>query len=89
MNWIAVLGFVASGVTMVSFLPQVIKTWRSGSSKDLSLGMYLLLTTGAALWMTYGLLIDDLPVIVTNGVLLVLMSAVLTQIVWHRRRPAP
>jgi len=87
MTGISILGFLASGVTMVSFLPQVVKTWRSGSSEDLSVGMYLLLITGAALWLTYGVLTDDVPIIVTNIVLVALLSSVLAQMMWHRRRP--
>ncbi|GAB5535194.1 MAG: SemiSWEET transporter [Rubricoccaceae bacterium] len=88
MTSITILGFIASGITMVSFLPQVVKTWRSGSSEDLSLAMYLLLTLGTVLWLSYGLLTDDVPIVVTNAVLLVLMSSVLAQMMWHRRRPA-
>ena len=86
MNTVTAVGLVASACTMTAFLPQVIKTWRTRSSADLSLGMYGLLTTGAALWLTYGLLIRDLPVILTNAVTLVLLLAVLGQIAWHRRR---
>ncbi len=85
MTTVTIIGFLAAGVTMVSFLPQVVKTWRSGSSEDLSLGMYLLLTIGTVLWLSYGLMTDDLPIIVTNVVLLVLMSSVLAQMMWHRR----
>ena len=85
MTGISILGFLASGVTMVSFLPQVVKTWRSGSSNDLSLGMYLLLILGAALWLTYGVLTNDVPIIVTNIVLVLLLSSVLIQMMWHRR----
>lgn len=87
MTSITILGFVASGITMVSFLPQVVKTWRSGSSDDLSMGMYLLLTLGTVLWLSYGILTDDPPIIVTNAVLLVLMGSVVAQMAWHRRRP--
>jgi MtN3 and saliva related transmembrane protein len=86
MNAVTAVGLVASACTMTAFLPQVIKTWRTKSSADLSLGMYGLLTTGAALWLTYGLLIRDLPVILTNAVTLVLLLAVLVQMAWHRRR---
>lgn len=84
MNWITLLGFAAAGTTMVSFLPQVLKTWRTGSSEDLSVGMYLLLTTGTVLWLSYGLLTEDLPIIVTNVVLLVLMGSVLALMFRHR-----
>lgn len=85
MTAVTILGYIASACTMTAFLPQVLKTWKTRSSADLSLGMYGLLTSGAALWLSYGLLIGDGPVIVTNGVTLVLLLAVLGQILWHRR----
>ncbi|WP_412067092.1 SemiSWEET family sugar transporter [Rubrivirga sp. IMCC43871] len=88
MTAVTVLGMVAAACTMSSFVPQVVKTWRSGSSADLSIGMYALLTVGAALWLAYGLAIRDLPVIVTNFVTLALLLMVDFQIWWHRRRPA-
>lgn len=87
MSAVTVLGLVASACTMTAFVPQVVKTWRTRSSADLSLGMYALLTAGAALWLTYGWLIRDLPVIVTNAVTLVLLLSVLAQILLHRRTP--
>ena len=86
---ITLVGVAASGCTMVSFVPQVVKTWRSGSSEDLSLGMYLLLTAGTVLWLSYGLLRGDLPIVITNAVLLVLMGSVLGQMAVHRRRRSP
>lgn len=85
MSAVTVLGLVAAACTMTSFVPQVLKTWRTQSSADLSVGMYALLTAGAALWLAYGLLIDDLPVTVTNLVTLVLLLAVDVQILRHRR----
>ena len=85
MSGVTILGLVASACTMAAFVPQTVKTWRSGSSADLSLGMYVLLTAGAALWLTYGALIRDLPVVVTNLVTLVLLLSVLAQILLHRR----
>ena len=86
MNTVTLLGFIASACTMTAFIPQVVKTWKTKSSADLSLGMYGLLTSGAALWLTYGLLISDGPVILTNAVTLALLLAVLGQMLWHRRR---
>lgn len=85
MSAVTVLGLVAAACTMTSFVPQVLKTWRTQSSADLSVWMYALLTAGAALWLAYGLLIDDLPVTVTNLVTLVLLLAVDVQILRHRR----
>lgn len=84
MSAVTVLGLVAASCTMASFVPQIVKTYRTRSVGDLSAGMYALLTTGALLWLVYGLLIGDLPVIVTNAVTLVLLLAVDLQIALHR-----
>ena len=85
MSAVTLLGLVAAACTMTAFVPQVVKTYRTRSSADLSIGMYALLTSGAALWLAYGLLIQDVPVILTNLVTLVLLLAVDVQILLHRR----
>ena len=77
MNTISLLGLVAGAFTTIAFLPQVIKTWKSRSAKDLSLGMFSIFTVGVGLWLTYGILIDDLPVILANVVTLMLASTLL------------
>jgi MtN3 and saliva related transmembrane protein len=66
------LGSVAGVLTTLSFVPQVIKTWRTRKADDISLGMLLLFTLGVALWGVYGVIIGAAPVIATNGVTLVL-----------------
>ncbi len=71
------LGILAGILTTVSFLPQVMKTWKSRSAKDLSLGMFLIFSLGIALWLVYGILINDLPVILANMVTLVLSLTLL------------
>jgi len=63
MNWITVIGLLAATCTTVSFLPQVIKIVKTKKTSDISLLMYVVLTTGILLWVMYGLLIIDLPVI--------------------------
>ena len=60
------LGYVASFLTVASFLPQVIRTWQSRQTRDLSLGMFSLLVTASTLWILYGIFINDWPVILTN-----------------------
>ena len=64
---VAVLGYVAASLTTVSFIPQAIKTLRSGDTTAISLRMYLLFTSGIALWGIYGLLTGDGPLIVANA----------------------
>jgi len=66
------LGLVAGGFTTLAFVPQVIKTYKSRSAKDLSLGMFSIFFAGVALWLVYGLLKQDVPVIMANLVTLVL-----------------
>ncbi len=85
MTSITLLGLVAALFTTAAFVPQVVKTWRSGSSSDLSLGMYGLFAVGIVLWLIYGVLIRDLPVVLANGVTLLLVLTVLGQALWHRR----
>jgi MtN3 and saliva related transmembrane protein len=85
MDSVTVLGLIVAAFTTASFVPQVVKTWRSGSSEDLSLGMYGLFAVGITLWLIYGALIRDLPIVLANGVTLVLVVAVLGQALWHRR----
>lgn len=77
MNTVSVLGLVAGAFTTIAFLPQVLKTWKSRSAKDLSLGMFLIFTAGVAMWLAYGFMINDLPVILANVVTLVLASTLL------------
>ena len=60
-------GYFAGVLTVGSFLPQVIRTWRSRKTGDLSLGMFALLTTASSLWIIYGALTSDWPVILTNS----------------------
>jgi len=71
------IGFIAAILTTVSFVPQVLKVWRSRSAKDISLGMYSLFTLGIAAWLVYGVLIDSWPVILANLVTLMLAGSVL------------
>ena len=88
MSAVTVIGLVAAALTTASFVPQVAKAYRSRSSADLSLGMYGLFTAGIALWLIYGILTDDLPIIVANVVTLALVSAILVHIV-RFRTPRP
>ena len=71
------VGLFAGAMTTFSFLPQVAKILKTKETKDLSLWMYVVLTTGIASWVFYGFLIGSLPVIIANVVTLVFSSAVL------------
>lgn len=77
MNGIQLLGLLAGSLTTAAFLPQVLKTWKSRSAKDLSLGMFSLFCLGVAMWLVYGLMVKDVPVIAANLVTLLLASTLL------------
>jgi MtN3 and saliva related transmembrane protein len=77
MNSIQVLGLVAGSLTTAAFLPQVIKTWKSRSAKDLSLGMFSLFCLGVLLWLIYGIMVQDIPVIAANFLTLMLACTLL------------
>jgi MtN3 and saliva related transmembrane protein len=67
MKTIETIGFVAAILTTGAFFPQVVKSWRSRSTEDLSLPMYLMMSSGTLLWLIYGILIANFPLILANG----------------------
>ncbi len=69
------LGYFAGLLTVSSFLPQVIRTWRTRRTRDLSLGMFALLSTASSLWIIYGGLTADWPVVATNAGMVALNGA--------------
>jgi MtN3 and saliva related transmembrane protein len=77
MNTIQLLGLAAGCCTTIAFLPQVVKTWKSRSAKDLSLSMFSIFCIGVALWLVYGFMVQDIPVIAANMVTLMLASTLL------------
>ncbi len=76
MQMISILGFLAGTLTTISFLPQVHKTWRTGRSDDLSWGMLLIFSLGVLLWLIYGLVLHEAPIIAANAATLVLLIAI-------------
>jgi MtN3 and saliva related transmembrane protein len=78
------IGYAAGLLATIAFLPQVAKTVRDRSVKDISLGMYVLFCTGVSLWRLYGVLISSWPVIVSNFVALILAGTVLLLKIRHK-----
>ncbi|MBV6512325.1 MAG: SemiSWEET transporter [Ignavibacteriales bacterium] len=64
------IGYAAAFCTTIAFLPQAVKVYKTRHTKDISLGMFLLLTTGVVLWLTYGIIINSYPIIAANTVTL-------------------
>ncbi len=77
MDAITALGVAAGIITTASFLPQVIKTWRTRHTKDISVYMFLLLVFGMLLWLIYGIVKSDIPIVLANAVTIGLASIIL------------
>jgi MtN3 and saliva related transmembrane protein len=71
------IGYLAAGLTTLSFLPQALHTFRTRDVSGISLGMYSMFATGVALWLVYGLLLGSWPLIAANSVTLTLALAIL------------
>lgn len=77
MELVTIIGLMAGSLTTISFLPQVIKTWRSKSAKDISLWMFLSFCIGVFLWIIYGIMLGELPIIIPNIITLFLAGTIL------------
>ena len=71
------IGLVAAFCTTVSYIPQIRKIWQTGETEDISLKMFLILATGIALWVVYGVLQHDAIIILANSVSLAFLAAIL------------
>lgn len=83
MNTITIVGLCAAICTTTSFLPQAIKTIKTKNTKDIALSMYVLMFVGILLWLTYGILIKDLPIILANVASSILSGIVLVMKLKH------
>lgn len=83
---IDLVGYAAAALTTLSWVPQLQRTWRTRSAADLSFGMLATFTSGVALWLLYGLAVGSSPVVVANGVTLVLALALVALKVGFDRR---
>ncbi len=80
MSATTMLGYFAGFLTTISFLAQVMKTWKSRSAADLSLGMFSVFSFGVVCWLVYALLIQNMPMIFWNVVTLILVLLIVLMI---------
>ena len=76
MDTLQITGFIAATLTTGSFIPQVVKTYRTRSVKDISLLMYAVLLIGSALWTYYGIYSNSWPLILANSITFLLVALV-------------
>lgn len=65
-----IIGYIGGVMSSISFLPQVIKIWKTKSAKDLSMLTLIFLTCNVTLWLSYGVLIGSTPLWLTNAIVL-------------------
>lgn len=74
---IKTLGFAAATCTTLAYAPQFIKVWKTRSTEDISLGMFFVMVLGIGLWLVYGLLSGDAPIVAANAVTILLAGGIL------------
>ena len=77
MTFVTLIGLVAALCTTLSYIPQLKKIWDTGETEDISLKMFLILATGIALWIVYGVMQTDTVIILANSVSLAFLCAIL------------
>ena len=86
MNYALYFGLVAGICTTISFLPQVFKIWKTKSVNDISLLMFLIFTFGVVIWLIYGLMIKEIPIILANTLTLILCLLILFGILKFKKK---
>jgi MtN3 and saliva related transmembrane protein len=76
MNSLDLLGLIATCFTTSSFVPQVWRIWKTRDVASISLPTYIIITIGLVLWLAYGVLKADMPLIVANGMMVMLTGAI-------------
>jgi MtN3 and saliva related transmembrane protein len=77
MDLTTVIGSLAALGTTVSYLPQLVKCWKTGEAGDLSFKMFAILAAGVALWVVYGFLKSDYVIVASNVVSLCFLAGIL------------
>lgn len=71
MDYVTVVGLAAAALTVVSFSPQLVRVFRTKSTRDISLGTFSLFSAGVLLWFFYGIIMNDMPIIIANALIFI------------------
>ena len=63
-----IIGYIAAFFTTFALMPQIARIWKLKEARDISMFMPLMISTGSTLWLVYGILIGEAPVIIANAV---------------------
>lgn len=84
--YIEAIGLSAGFLTMIGFVPQLIKIWRYGSTEGVSLVMYFVLLSGVTLWLIYGFFINSLSIIISNSIAGIIQICMISIIIINRKK---
>ena len=87
MNWTQVIGLAAGVLTASSLIPQVVKTLKEKRAEDVSLLMLFVLQAGIILWIVYVIKRDDMPIILTNSVSLLVNIVMVVLGFRYKKKP--
>jgi MtN3 and saliva related transmembrane protein len=84
------LGLLAGFLTTIGYVPQIVRALKTHSMDDFSLSMPLLLTVGMGLWLVYGIMLNDLPIILWNIIAMAFNAGlVMLKLSYSKPKPAP
>lgn len=86
MDFVSAIGLLAAGSTTFAFVPQVLTILKSRNTDGISLGMYSVFTFGVLMWLVYGVLQGDVPLLVANAITFSLALTVLTLTIYYKRK---
>ena len=79
------LGYVAGALTTFAIVPQIRKVWRTRAAGDISVSTVAVLLCGVVLWTLYGVITNAWPIIITNGIAVVLDTSLLFLVFYEKR----
>jgi len=79
-----IIGIIAGTLTTIAFLPQVIKIYKMKDAKELSMTTFFIFSAGVLFWLVYGILVSELPIILANGVTLILAISIIAMKLKYR-----
>jgi MtN3 and saliva related transmembrane protein len=85
MNITDVIGLFAGICVTISVIPQILKVWKTKKVRQISLLTFSVLTFGIAIWVVYGILKNDLPIIITNSISLLLNLLMVYFIIYYEK----
>ena len=80
------LGYIAGICTTLAFIPQVIKVWKSKNVDGVSLSMFIIFIIGVTCWLVYGIILNQMPLIIANFITLVLALFIIIAVIKFKKK---